>query len=361
MQLRYKYNEDIKEFQVQTDAQTVSSVSDRIEVRKTPEMLQKIQQIPPSAIKDYLHCPLQFYLKRVEHINEERKLDDDIQANEFGNIVHKALEQIYKSLITENDSHLIATDQLSQLLDSKSYIPFVENAFRQEYLKSDRKITGQDSIILDVVTRYVRQILERDKDYAPFWFLGAEYKFKGMAGGRINGIIDRIDLKQTPDGKWILRVIDYKTGKENLKIAGVSQMLSRQTDVAYNAMQVCLYCLVVEQILATDSPAFDDFGLKSIKDIDVKNIEIQPHLFFVRTSHSDDIFSTALSVSVNRTTKPFVWADESEEFSALLNETINEIFDLNTPFAQTPYEKQCKYCPFGDTCNRETTPKWSVS
>ena len=229
---------------------------------------------------------------------------------------------------------------LEELLNSQSFAPFVESAFRQEYLKSDREITGQDSIIFSVVTRYVRQILERDRDYTPFWFVGAEYKFKGMVGGVVNGIIDRIDLKQTPDGKWVMRVIDYKTGKENLKISGIPQMLSRQTDTAYNAMQVCIYCLVVEQILKTESPAFDAFELKSIENLDVKNIEIQPHLFFVRTSCSDDIFSTALSISVNKTTKPFVWADESEEFSKLLNETINEIFDLKTPFAQTKYEKQ---------------------
>lgn len=389
MQLRYKYGVRINDYQVRTEAQVISTGAELISVEKTPNVMQRLEDklmvkkeegektikgLAPSALKDYLHCPLKFYLQRIEHIQEDDKLEDDIKSSEFGNIVHKTLENVYNHLVkTENVGlsvpNLISAEQIRGLLkkDNSVLARIIETAFRSEYLKKDYAIAGRDSIILDAVTRYVSQILSRDADYAPFYFLGAEYRFEdyfiSLTDGReiiLNGSIDRMDLKRTADGRWVLRIIDYKTGKEQLSVSGIDQMFSRESDDAYNAMQACMYCLVAEQMINRGFATRNGLKLTDISsDLTRGGIIIEPHLFYVRISASADSFSSNLKIKKDKVSDLLVWSEDvSEQYTEMLRNTIEEMLDKNKPFCQTGHTKQCMYCQFGSTCGRDTEPKY---
>ena len=375
MQLRYKYGVTVNEIQVMTGS-SESTVADLVpKVYKDESILQKISDtllnekrgISASAIKNYLKCPLKFYLNNIEYISEENRLEDEIQSNEFGNVVHHALELIYKEAAQKQDQNLITRELLESLLQHDGMNNLVErkieDAFREDYLRNDLPFQGQDEMIYDVVQKYVRVVLARDRDYAPFYFLGGEYKFRDkfvtLSSGQevvINGSIDRIDLKQQADGSFVLRVIDYKTGSPMKPIEGVGDMFNTEKDEAYNAMQACLYCLVLALQLQRKTTGFyNEILLPDI--LHGNKLVIEPHLFYVRNIAGDKESSSQIML---KSKDSVVWSgDVPTQFTALLANMLGEVLNPDIPFAQTEYEEQCMYCPFGDLCKRETEPRRS--
>jgi len=379
MQLRYKYNVKINDFQLLTEAQTLQPLNPTISVNKSPEIYQRLFDkltildnspnkkakcgLSPSALKAYLTCSLKYYLCNLEHIGEDDKLEDNIQSNEFGTIVHKALELVYKQYIDQHPevNNLIDQPVLARWLsaDSDVLATVSEQAFRSEYLKNDKPIVGQNAMILDVVKRYVRQVIECDAAYAPFYFIGAEYTFQDyyltLNDGQqivLNGSIDRIDLKQASNGRWTLRVVDYKTGTQRLSFTRIDQLFDRSNHEKYNIMQACMYCMVVEQMLRHDFKAYNGAVVVDLcPTISLNTIDIEPHLFFVRNTGDINNFSSNIMFDKN----VLLWNPEfSEQYRSMFAQTVSEMLNPEVPFEQTPHKKQCKYCPLGDTCARPT-------
>lgn len=378
MQLRYKHNVAIKEYMVETEAQMVPTYqqqqnSETLSIAKSDTLLEKLNKmlhsqsgISASMIKDYLTCTLKFYFNRIEHIHEEQTLDDNIQSNEFGNIVHKALENIYNTISERKDNNLITAQLIQDLIDDKPrFEQFCEEAFRSEYMRAGGEIEGEDTIILRVVRQYVRQVLERDIEYTPFYYVGAEYEFQGklltLSSGQditLNGKIDRIDLKHI-DGKWIMRIIDYKTGKEHNKLSAIENAFRRDKNDHQNDMQALMYCMVMKQLLPTIKIHNDIKYTDIHPELKTESIIIEPHLFYTRLSSSAETFQTNILLGDKSHSTPIQWTKEiNDEFEALLREVFEEMLSPEIDFEQTTSKDQCNYCPFGDICHRDTEPKY---
>ena len=84
-----------------------------IEVRKTPEILEKIKNklyslrynnelgceekfgLSPTSISCYLSCPIKFYIKYIENVKDDTP-EETIQVNIIGSIIHSTFEFLYK-------------------------------------------------------------------------------------------------------------------------------------------------------------------------------------------------------------------------------------------------------------------------
>ena len=108
----------------------------------------------------------------------------------------------------------------------------IENAFKNEYKIEGRasyRPEGKNIIARDVAERFVRNILKKDAEYAPFRLLGIEedyvqsIKVDGVGAVRLGGSIDRIDEK---DGE--VRILDLKTGKDTLHFSGLDHVFRRK-------------------------------------------------------------------------------------------------------------------------------------
>lgn len=185
---------------------------DSIQIKKTSEMIASLRQrkFSPSALKVYIKCPLQFYLKYVAGIDEPEEAEEEIDAAVFGQILHKVLELIYRPFLdTELNAAAITAFTESSFLRIK-----IKEAC--EALNLPKEITqGGNKLQLKIIERIAQKILENDAANESLFVLNTEDKFiweklqlQDGSFASIQGTFDRID-KIAEDA---VRIIDYKTG-----------------------------------------------------------------------------------------------------------------------------------------------------
>ena len=183
-----------------------------IQIKKTDEMIDALRQrkFSPSALKVYIKCPVQFYLKYVAGVDEPDELSEEIDAAVFGQILHKVLELIYKPY-------------LNTAIDAKTINTFTDTLFLQnkikeacDVLKLPKEITqGSNKLQLKIIERIAQKILENDAVDASLIVLNTEEKFiwenlklEDGSFASVQGTFDRIDKVN----ENAVRILDYKTG-----------------------------------------------------------------------------------------------------------------------------------------------------
>lgn len=165
----------------------------------------------PTAITDYINCPVQFYFKRIVNLKPVKVFEEEIKQVDLGNVVHECLEILYKPLLNLE----LDANQISVLLKGDLISKTIDDLLRKERFISDEKsLEGKNYLKRSIIERIVRKVLETDRKSVPFTILSLEashyqttLELENKKTVRIQGQIDRIDLK---DG--ITRIIDYKTG-----------------------------------------------------------------------------------------------------------------------------------------------------
>ena len=108
--------------------------------------------ISPTAISTYLRCQLRFFYHYVGNLIEPDDNDEDLIDNRiFGNIFHKAAQNLYEQLKTLTGNHITAL-AINDLLKSEVEIEQkVDEAFMTELFKIDdphRKMPVLDGLQL---------------------------------------------------------------------------------------------------------------------------------------------------------------------------------------------------------------------
>ena len=183
-----------------------------LKIKKTDEMIASLRQrkFSPSALKVYIKCPVQFYLKYVAGIEEPEELSEEIDAAVFGQILHKVLELTYQPFLN------IAID--TQKINSFTDTLFLRNKIKEacSELKLPKEITqGSNKLQLKIIERIAQKILENDALDGSLTVLHTEDKFiwetlklEDGTFASIQGTFDRIDKLS----EKAVRIIDYKTG-----------------------------------------------------------------------------------------------------------------------------------------------------
>ena len=198
------------------EEQFVATTNNVVVIEKTPTMTEKLrnQKFSPSALKVYITCPLQFYLKYVANISEPDEFAEEIDAAVFGQILHKVLELIYKPYI----KLVLTNEQIKSFTDSTFIKEKIKAACVDLHLP--KEITqGSNKLQLKVIERIVQKILWNDATEKNLTVLETEQKFiwntfllEDKTNATLQGTIDRVDKIND----HAVRIIDYKTGKINL-------------------------------------------------------------------------------------------------------------------------------------------------
>jgi len=352
-QIQYESGLNIK--QSQQKQVIVPTNRQEIVIQKSPEIaaiLSKYEIInencerrfSASAINCYLDCSLKFFYHYIAQINELTEVNEEIDAAEFGTILHHALEKLYVNFIKHKNSKTIEStdiDVLKTLVGNA-----VETAFKIQF--DDRtsnpfEYSGNQHIIREVVKKHANNILEVDRKQTPFEMVSLEdnQEFFGFAvvktgkGKRkigLKGIIDRIDKKND-----VVRVVDYKTGAVDKEIKSLENLFNREIEDRNAAfMQTLFYTMLYYQ--RAQKP----------------DIKIIPALYDIRKMNSSD-FTPYLSIKTMEGKIPIAsdnYKHYMYQFHEILAETIDEILDLEIPFSQTALLKKCGYCPYISICNR---------
>ena len=260
----------------------------------------------PSAISLYRDCPLSFYFQYIENLREDDEVREDIGADIFGNLFHKAMELIYSE------------DRSAHQRD-KGYIEnIVDRAFLDILMMKSEDIRGRDLIIRELLKRYISYTLEADRLVGGLVVMKTEkvYKCRFCIDAQkrlfvtLKGIVDRID--STEKGN---RVVDYKTGRVNAKTGIDPKHLD----------QLYFYLLLLT--------APENRILPGIERVTLD-------IFYVREGY-------------RKSYREAVPSEESfNAFKGEMRDILLEILNPDSDFVMTEDLTKCGYCPFKDICNR---------
>ena len=303
---------------------------------------QKYFRLSPSALETYLYCRLRFYFKYVEELYEPEDLQEEMDPMVFGNILHDAMEILFRQYTEKNKRKVIDQNDFFGL--EAGIRGAIHKAFTRHYdvrKKEKFELEGSNLIAASIIEKTMRKILTFDRDYTPFRILGLEagsrqgYKldYQIEIDGKkypvgLKGNIDRIDIRQ-----GVVRVIDYKTGRDEKQFESVYSLIERANKKRNKAaFQVFFYSYLFYKNF---QGAYD---------------RIEPGLY-----NSRDLFSDEFRWQIEDKENGFVndFRDYVEEFEDILQQLLSEIWDRDVPFDQVEDHDKCKYCPYIGICNRD--------
>jgi len=322
-----------------------SQVRRGIRINKTSEVfdvLKKYQQpgsnsfLSPSALNTYIDCKLRFYFKYIREISEPDQIDEQIEADVFGRILHKAMAILYKPIVNQE----CTVETIETLRTNKDRVNrAIDQAFSEEYfMKEDagkEDFHGRNMIIRKVIEKYIEGILSFDKRTVPHIIESIEenyctsIKARGIPEEvRIGGFIDRFEIRG-----GTIQLIDYKTG--NTEFRNIESLFTAEGGKRNGAVfQIFLYSWILSKI-RSGSP-------------------IQPMLYYIRDIFQDDYSPEIVRPEQRNKHTIRNFLDYASEFEERLIQLISEIFDSKVPFKQTSDTEQCRHCPYDEICIRST-------
>lgn len=298
--------------------------------------LGQAKELTPTALNDYIECRLKFYFRHIARIREADEIGDELDNRLLGSLLHSVMELFYKRLIDSKKSRRVESSDLEG--QEERIADILDDVFRDLYgLDKNKPVEyqGQRLVVKEVIRRFADRIIAMDREHAPFELEGIENKdlrlsYSLKAEGNpvvvVGGIVDRADSKDD-----MLRVIDYKTGKDRTDIRKeVGELFVRDGKRNKAAFQVMLYALLYASNERT------------------KGHRIVPGLMN-RLNLFDEGFRFGLKIGgkVVEDVRPFL-----EEFEIGLREMLEEMYDPNVPFTQTKDTDICRYCSYREICYR---------
>lgn len=294
----------------------------------------KITNISATAFTTYLACTLQFFFRYVAKIKEPEEVAENLEANQIGSALHQALEWFYADLIKTDT--VITADRIDQKLPE---IPEYCRAALSQVLFKNRAqlkhVNSMQQIVLQIVAEYMKAILAHDHLHSPFQVVELEnkkdykYHFPIEISGQkkylqLYGILDRVDEK---DGQT--RIVDYKTGSDELKYSSLEKLFERDGKSQNKAVvQTLFYTYIYEQVRKTN--------------------QVEPNLYAVRKMKTEGThFKSGKTILQSVDLE-----DAKAAFTGHLQNTLAELFDQQIPFLQTTRLETCQYCPYKDICER---------
>lgn len=342
-QLHYHYGVKFQRSTVSFDIAFANAQN--IQIEKTPAVMQKLERfkatdelsksLSASSIKNYIDCPLQFYLTRVEEVEQPDEVKETIEDNMFGNLFHAVMEYLYQpykgNIIHPDDLDILIKNTLN--IDKLIGRAFAEKFFKRKY-DDNFVLEGNNLLIARVIRKYIIQVLKTDKIHAPFRYIDSEkrchIRYPFNAGEvNIKGFIDRIDEK---DGR--IRILDYKTGSGKLEFKSWDEVFEHNNNKRPKyVLQTFLYGVLYKKEAAGKT--------------------MVPGIYYMRDVFKDG-FVTELRFKPDKDHNFVIedFAEYEDEFTQRLTACINEIFDPEIPFIQTTSTEPCQYCPYKGVCNR---------
>jgi ATP-dependent exoDNAse (exonuclease V) beta subunit len=275
-------------------------------------------------------------LRYIVGLPEGDEIMEEVDSKLFGNILHKAVEELYK--LSGNEITIAWIDNV--LKDKIILEQIIRKAFATEYFKTDEAkakqlvFEGNVRLTYEYIKAYVVQLLKVDGKITPFEIVSLEDKYTWEVEVLINGsiknipvggIIDRLDRV---GGK--IRIIDYKTGLVNsMSVNSMDSLFNQNIKTQKKeAFQAFLYSLIIKKQYFPD---------------DV----IEPGIYALR-----NIFNDSFNPRFIYARKELVFNNVVDEFEDQLKQLLQEIFSVDNVFHQTEILEHCKYCPYNIMCHR---------
>ncbi len=300
--------------------------------------LSSSRRISPTALDQYLHCPLSYYFKYIARYAEEEAVTEEVDARMFGKIFHSAMERLYTPFLnmTIDEKELIKLAENNNSIENALQSAFHEQFFKMEGDIGDFSLSGRNVLVYEVIRKMLVQTILVDGKKSPFVLKGLEQRveatieiYGGTKAVRIGGIIDRIDYL---DG--VTEIIDYKTGTTEHSFGSVQDLFDREAKKRNKAaFQTMVYGCIWDKNHPGSSPIYPSvYALKSIFKEDKSRLTIKDEG----------------PVDVD-------YRQIKHLFEPRLRDLLEEIFNPEIAFTQTIVEENCNYCTFCSICGKQPT------
>lgn len=296
---------------------------------------ESVLKLSPSALAEYLRCPLSFYYKYVMQYREPQPDPDDIQPNTLGSIFHKAAELLYADFLAQHDGLVHPAELRLLAADRQRLAAYVERAFELEAEVHYQVLEA------NIVQMLLADLLHVDAQLGEFRYVASELPVAmrlplppevGASEVEMGGIIDRIDLVYR-DGQPLRRVVDYKTGRyddKKLSAAALKDIFEiRGSKSRHYMLQTLIYSHIYAQQQGEGA-----------------TIPVAPALFFVNQARNKD-YQPYLKIDKEQVLDV---EQQTADFPAHLTGLLVEMLRPDTPFVPTTDAQACKTCIFYALC-----------
>ena len=307
-------------------------------IERSPLIIARIEKyfkkhISASALNTYLRCPLDFYYRYIAELGEERGIEEDIESQQFGSLVHHVLEELYKPFalydpfgkeIKPKPKALQKEDVLQMLKDYKSIL---YDAFLAYFDKDEQLfLKGKNLISYTIAQDTIENTLKKELLFLkslkePLFIIQVEAKktmcIELMVHGKkrevsFTGYIDRIDKIGNN-----YRVIDYKSGKvkeQDVKFSEKENPIMTFSKCKH-AVQLTMYSLFLKESFGCYPSEANIFSITDIKQL------------------SYSLYSEKHNLE-----------EMSILFKKFLEQLLEQVFDEAQPIEHNEDSKYCNYC-----------------
>lgn len=347
LQMLVESPHDIKRQTIQTTESAIKGFP--VSVVKSEDVMRRLHQkksLSPTAISTYLRCQLRFYYQYVAWIKSPDNTDLTKDTRLFGLIFHRAAQLAYEPIMKENRE--VSAQDINNLMKDETLEKLVDQAFNDELFKtSDRQLSAYDFngvqlIYRRIIIDYLKKLFMLDEKLIPFRVVGSEKDVHTTVSVDIpahepielsvGGTIDRMDIVRK-DGREMLRIVDYKTGKPGgLNIASLDAIFLSESIESHSDyfLQTMLYALIADEDEKCNS----------------RHLPVAPALLFIK-QQADKAGDPILSINKEKIVDIRKYKDG---FLDNLRSLIAEIFNPDDEFTPTVKKKRCEKCPFVQLC-----------
>ena len=227
-----------------------------------------------SKLEQYRSCPFSFFLKYGLKLSD--KQDFNINALDTGSFMHDVIDEFFCIIREKNiKPKEIKEEDLEEIIEN--IINEKLNLNKNYIFTSTPKFKVLTNRLKRVIKQSIKYIIEGLK-HTDFDVIGNEVEFKNgsdyppiildLQDGKrveITGKIDRIDLAQNADGKYI-RIIDYKSSVKNIDlnevVAGLQIQLLTYLDATCKIEEMLpagvLYFNLIDPIIKSNKSMTDE-------------------------------------------------------------------------------------------------------
>ena len=326
LQLKYpkeiKFNEEILSHPLKkVEPKELSIIKDEVIKERLKEIATK-NGFSPSSLNTYKNCPIQFYYEKILKIKDPDGIEETIEANTLGTVVHRALECFYRPYLNRQ----IKTEDLKAILPE---IPSKLKVLFQEEFKNGTFNKGKNKLIYTVAEQFLLSFIKKElklvskgneihingleKDLkSEIWVEGLDFAVK------LNGNADRVDKI---NGQ--LRIIDYKTGKVEVNELQADDMRKLIREKKFNkGFQLYFYAYMYQKMYPEQELL--EAGIISFRSLKKG---------FLPAGFKEE-------GKVNKLLNSNLLDDFETEFKDLLK----EIFNPNIPFEHKNRKEPCRFC-----------------
>lgn len=288
-------------------------------INKTPEILSQLKGlcqkgISPSALGLYLYNPLAFYYQKVLGIKEIKGIEETVENNTMGTIIHSALEELYKPFIGKTLTVNALEKTISSIQQS------THAAFQKTYKNGQFK-HGKNRLIFEVIvnfiTRFIKKELQEVKQGKKIKIIALEKELKASISFQkfdfpitFKGFVDRID-----EVNGVLRIVDYKSGKVLSNELKIDDFPKIKTTYKYaKGLQVLLYAYLFKHSKKYNHTGELQAGIISFKNL---NSGFIPAHFSKQKNKDSAITNEKLDLFINT-----------------IEDLLLEVFDPSIPFVE---------------------------